>query len=143
MSRLNRRLVERYNAESKLVNRVLVLTTLGRKTGKRRSTPLQYEEVGGIYYVAAARGAKADWYRNLVACPEVEVVVGEKRFITQARPTTDVSEIADFLELRLRKHPYFMAIMMRLEGLPSKHKRVDLEKFAERLAIVALPETRN
>jgi deazaflavin-dependent oxidoreductase (nitroreductase family) len=100
---------------------------------------LQFEEVEGIYYVASARGEKADWYRNLLVNPQVNVAVGDKRFSTLARPMTDAGQIADFLELRLKRHPHFMGAMLRLEGLPSKHSRIDLEKFAERLAIVELP----
>ncbi len=44
---------------------VLLLTTTGRKTGKKRITPLQYEEIEGEYFLGSARGTKADWYRNL------------------------------------------------------------------------------
>lgn len=35
---------------------VLLLTTTGRKSGKYRVTPLQYEEIDGIYYLGASRG---------------------------------------------------------------------------------------
>jgi deazaflavin-dependent oxidoreductase (nitroreductase family) len=104
---------------------------------------LQFEEVEGTYYVASARGEKADWYRNLVACPQVEVQVGDKRFSTLAKPMTDPGQIANFLELRLKKHPRFMGAMLRLEGLPSNYSRIDLEEFAERLAIVELPQESN
>ncbi len=57
---------------------VLLLETTGRKSGLPRVTPLQYDEVDGIIYVASARGVKADWYRNLVANANVEVTVGSR-----------------------------------------------------------------
>ncbi|OGO64426.1 MAG: hypothetical protein A2030_00575 [Chloroflexi bacterium RBG_19FT_COMBO_50_10] len=138
LSLLNRRLVSRYGPKSKASRQVLVLTTIGRKSGRPRSTPLQFEEAEGVYYGASARGVTADWYRNLVTCPRVDVLVGDKRFTTLAELMTDPVQIADFLELRLKRHPRFMGIMLRLEGLPRKYSRADLEKFAERLAIVAL-----
>ena len=53
---------------------------------------------------------------------------------------TDTEQIADFLELRLIRHPHFMGAMLHLEGLPHKYSRTDLEKLAMRLAIVALPK---
>ena len=140
---LNRRMLSNYAPNSKAASRVLVMTTIGRTSGKPRSTPLQFEEVGKVYYVASARGEKADWYRNLVACPQVNVQVGDTCFSTFAKPITDMGQIADFLELRLMRHPYFMGAMLRLEGLPRKYARADLEKFAERLAIVALPQGNN
>ena len=46
---------------------VLLLTTIGRKSGLPRATPLQYEEVDGQYRIASARGTEADWYRNILA----------------------------------------------------------------------------
>jgi deazaflavin-dependent oxidoreductase (nitroreductase family) len=136
-------MLSRYGPKSKAASRVLVLTTIGRKSGQPRSTPLQFEEVDGIYYVASARGEKADWYRNLVACPQVNVLIGDKRFSTIARPITHPGQIADFLTLRLIRHPLFMGVMLRLEGLPTRYSRRDLEKFAERLAVVSLPQESN
>jgi deazaflavin-dependent oxidoreductase (nitroreductase family) len=135
---LNPLMLSHYGPRSKAATRVLVLTTIGRNSGQLRSTPLQYEEVEGIYYVASARGIQSDWYRNLVACPKVDVQVGDKCFSTSAELMTDPKQIADFLEVRLKRHPHFMGFMLRLEGLPSKYTRTDLEKFAKRLAIVAL-----
>ena len=138
MRLLNTGMLSRYGPKSKVAGRVLVLTTVGRKSGQPRLTPLQYEELDGIYYVASARGDGADWYRNLMACPRVEVQVGGKHFSSTAEPMTEPDQIADFLQLRLERHPHFMGTMLRLEGLPAKYTRADLEKFAERLAIVKL-----
>lgn len=121
-----------------MAGRVLVLITIGRKSGQLRSTPLQYEQVDGVYYVGSARGTQADWYRNLVAHPRVDVQVGELRFCALARLITDPAQIADFLEIRKKRHPRFMGIMLRLEGLPRRYTRLDLEKFLERLVVVAL-----
>jgi deazaflavin-dependent oxidoreductase (nitroreductase family) len=136
--RLNMLMLSHYGPKSKAASRVLVLTTIGRNSGKPRSTPLQFEKVEGVYYVASARGIQSDWYRNLVACSNVDVQVGGKRFSTIAKLMTDPRQIADFLELRLKRHPHFMSIMLHLEGLPHKYSRTDLEKFAKRLAIVVL-----
>jgi hypothetical protein len=66
--------------------------------------------------------------------------VGGKSFSTIAQPLTNPTQIADFLEFRLKRHPHFMGVMLRLEGLPRKHSRLDLEKFSERLAIVVLEQ---
>ena len=135
---LNKHLVSSYGPKSRASRQVLVLTTIGRKSGQSRSTPLQFEEVDGVYYVASARGKTADWYRNIIVNPQVEVRVRELNFHTSAELITDPSKIADFLDLRMVRHPRFMRIMLRLEGLPRKYSRGDLEKFAGRLALVAL-----
>ena len=117
---------------------VLLLTTTGRKTGLSRITPLQYEEINGLYYVASATGTKADWYRNLVANPQVEVQVRRKRFKGNAETTTDPSRIADLLEYRLAQHPRMVGAMMKASGLPSKPSRAQLEDYALNRALVII-----
>ena len=117
---------------------VLLLTTTGRKSGLPRLTPLQYELVDGVYYVASARGSQADWFRNLQANPQVEFEVSEQRFTGLANAITDPARIADFLQLRLKRHRLAMGILMRLEGLPLKYNRLDLEIFASNKALAAI-----
>jgi len=117
---------------------VLLLTTTGRKSGLPRVTPLQYEERDGIIYVAAARGTKADWFRNIVANPNVQVQVGSRLFDGLAEPITQPDRIADFLELRLQRRPRMVGAMLRSEGLPPHPNRAQLEQYAAKLALVVI-----
>ena len=55
---------------------ILLLTTCGRKTGRPHTIGLQYERIGDRYYVGAADGDRADWYRNILKQPQVEIQVG-------------------------------------------------------------------
>lgn len=66
----------------------LLLTTTGRKTGQQHTTPLIYGQDVGRYLVVGSRGGAPDhpqWYKNLVANPEVGVQVGADRFRARAR----------------------------------------------------------
>lgn len=66
----------------------LLLTTLGRRSGKLRRTALVYALDGDRYVLIASNGgAPADpyWYRNLVAQPSVEVQVGPEHIPVLAR----------------------------------------------------------
>lgn len=117
---------------------VLLLTTIGRKSGLPRTTPLQYEEVDGAIYIGAARGRKADWFRNIVANPQVEVQVKSRRFRGVAEPVTDPIRIADFLALRLQRHPRMMGAILRSAGLPSAPDRAQLEEYAAGRAMVVI-----
>lgn len=119
---------------------VLLLTTTGRKSGLPRITPLQYEQVDNTIYIAAARGQKADWFRNIIANCHVQVHARSRRFQGVAEPITDPARIADFLELRLRRHPKMVAAMLRLDGLPAQPNRTQLEEYASKLALVAITE---
>jgi deazaflavin-dependent oxidoreductase (nitroreductase family) len=117
---------------------VLLLTTRGRRTGKPRITPLQYEQVNGAFVVASARGTVADWYRNVVADPRVEVRVRRTRFSAIAEACTDPARIADFLELRLERHPRLVGRILRFRGVPADPTRAQLEAYASRLGMVTI-----
>lgn len=66
--------------------RILLLTTTGRKSGRRRTTPLQYLEDGENLVVIASNGGNRQhpaWWLNLKADPEAEVQIkGEKKRVT-------------------------------------------------------------
>ncbi len=117
---------------------VLILITTGRKSGQPRSTPLQYEERNGAIYVGAVRGQEADWFRNIIANPAVEVQLKSQRSSGFAEPITDPLRIADFLELRLRRHPRMVGAILRGAGLPSTPTRAQLEEYAADRALVAI-----
>jgi deazaflavin-dependent oxidoreductase (nitroreductase family) len=75
---------------------VLVIVHKGRKTGLTRYAPVNYALVDGELYVTAAFGARADWYRNLMANPEVEIWHPEGRWKGFAE---DVSNAEDRVAL--------------------------------------------
>jgi deazaflavin-dependent oxidoreductase (nitroreductase family) len=118
---------------------VLLLTTTGRKSGQPRVTPLQYEEIDGEYYLGAARGLQADWVRNLQANPQVEVRVGSKRLRGTAEVISDPARIADFIEIRLKRHPLMIGlIMQKAHGLPKNPSRAQLEALAAAEVLVII-----
>jgi deazaflavin-dependent oxidoreductase (nitroreductase family) len=120
---------------------VLLLTTTGRKSGKPRVTPLQYEEFDGTFYIGSARGVTSDWLRNIQANPEVMVRVKDRRFRGEAQVVTDPQKVADFLSLRLQRHPQMVGLILRSQGYPGAPNRQQLEAYArERALVVIHPE---
>ena len=111
---------------------ILLLTTRGRKSGQPRVTPLQYEIINNEYYVGAARGLKADWVRNLQTDPRAEVRAGSKRIQGTAEVVIDPARFADFLEIRLDRHPLMIGLIMeRAHGLPRRPSRAQLEELGK------------
>jgi len=58
---------------------LLLLHTIGAKTGSERVHPVMYQSVGENYAVFASKGGAPEhpaWYHNLQAYPEVTVEVG-------------------------------------------------------------------
>jgi len=61
--------------------RLLLLTTKGRKTGKRRRNPVEYFKIENVIYIVSGYGQKALWFRNIITYPdEVHVQVGFRSF---------------------------------------------------------------
>lgn len=123
---------------------ILLLTTTGRKSGLKRVTPLQYEEIDGKYYLGSARGVHSDWYKNIAANPQVEIRVKNQRFLGIAELVTNPSLIADFLEIRLLRHPFMLGmVMQKAHGLPKRPSREQLEELAlsEAMVVVTRLET--
>lgn len=70
---------------------VIVLTSIGAKTGKLRKTALMRVEHDGTYAVVASQGGAPKhpvWYHNLKANPHVELQDGAVKRDYQAREVT-------------------------------------------------------
>nr|BFE61986.1 F420H(2)-dependent quinone reductase [Dactylosporangium thailandense] len=70
---------------------VIILTTLGAKSGKIRKTPLMRVEHDGEYAVVASLGGAPKhpvWYHNVVANPHVELQDGPVKRDYTAREVT-------------------------------------------------------
>jgi deazaflavin-dependent oxidoreductase (nitroreductase family) len=69
----------------------LLLTTTGRKSGQKHTSPLIYQPYGDSYLVVASKGGAPDppaWYLNLQEHPRVEVQVRDDKFPARARTAT-------------------------------------------------------
>jgi deazaflavin-dependent oxidoreductase (nitroreductase family) len=68
---------------------VLLLNTVGRKSGQPRTTPLSYYRDGGAYLVVASNWGKeahSAWYYNLLDHPQTTIQVGAAVIPVEARP---------------------------------------------------------
>jgi deazaflavin-dependent oxidoreductase (nitroreductase family) len=68
-----------------------LLTTIGRRSGEKRTSPVLYGTAGNAYVVIGSKGGAdthPNWYLNLRANPVVEVQVANDRFDARARVVT-------------------------------------------------------
>lgn len=63
---------------------ILVINHVGRVSGKLHATPVNYAEYEGTVFCLAAFGAGADWFKNLMLHPRVEVWLPGGRWIMEA-----------------------------------------------------------
>ncbi|MEU6990268.1 nitroreductase family deazaflavin-dependent oxidoreductase [Streptomyces sp. NPDC046465] len=103
---------------------VVVLTSIGAKSGKLRKNPLMRVEHAGEYAVVASKGgdpAHPSWYHNLVSQPHVELqdgtvkrdyrareASGEERELWWERAVAVWPEYAEYQTKTTRKIPLFI-----------------------------------
>lgn len=88
---------------------LLLLHTTGARTGRERVNPMMYQDLGESVAVFASKaGAPSDpdWYRNLVANPDVSAEIGTQTRTFRAR-TAEPDERAPIWEKQKADYPGF------------------------------------
>ena len=89
MSDWNHQIIEEFRGNEGIVGGMfegkplVLLHTVGARTGKEHVNPLMYLDLDGHRYVFASKGGAdttPDWYHNLVANPGVTVEVGSEKY---------------------------------------------------------------
>jgi deazaflavin-dependent oxidoreductase (nitroreductase family) len=113
---VNRRVVEQFRAggpvEGMHRDRLLLLTTRGRRTGQERTTPMMFHRDGDrVLVIASNLGAPRhpDWYSNLVADPQVTIEVGDESGTSRQATarTLEGEERAAVWEMLKSTYPFF------------------------------------
>jgi deazaflavin-dependent oxidoreductase (nitroreductase family) len=87
-----------------------LITTTGARSGQPRTSPVVYFRDGdGIFVIASAAGSPRhpDWYRNLVAHPELTVEIGTKSFPARAQEIPAGPEYERLFALAIAAQPGF------------------------------------
>ena len=88
---------------------LLLLHHAGAKTGAGRENPLVYQQVGGGYAVFGSAGGQPrdpQWFRNLLAHPDVTAEIGETTARLRAR-VADPAERASIWATQKERMPNF------------------------------------
>jgi deazaflavin-dependent oxidoreductase (nitroreductase family) len=76
---------------------VMLVTTIGRKSGRAFTTPLLYLRDGADVVTVASKGGMEHhplWYHNMVANPDVEVQIGRSTTPGRARTANTAEKAA-------------------------------------------------
>jgi deazaflavin-dependent oxidoreductase (nitroreductase family) len=127
----NRTLIQQFRADGGASMRdrpLLLLTTMGRVSGKRRTTPMMFVRDGDRLLVMASNsGAPTEpqWYRNLIADPNVTVETPGQEFGARATPLTGEDYDSEWAAIK-QKYPFF-----------AEHEK----RAGRRIPVVALTKT--
>jgi len=109
----NREVIEQFRAGDEIPGmhreRLVLLTTVGARSGNRHTTPMMFHQEGDTLLVIASNAGAPkdpDWYRNLVADPRVTVEVGDERYEALAAPATG-AEYERLWSMITELYPFF------------------------------------
>ncbi len=126
------------NAWPDVGGRIMVLTHIGRKSGLRRRTPVNYTIEAGDIYCTAGFGPASDWYRNLLANPQVEVWLPDGCWNAVAE---DISQDKNRLPL-LREVIIASGFAGKMAGLDAlKMSDVDFEGATSKYCLLRIRRT--
>ena len=111
---INRATIEKYRAGEELGNgmhreRLLLLSTVGRRTGERRTSPMMFHADGDrILVIASNMGATRhpEWYLNLLAEPRVTVELDTETYDAVATQLVGAERDRVWAELK-QQYPFF------------------------------------
>lgn len=89
---------------------LLLLTTTGARTGRRRTTPMMYVPDGDrLLVIASNAGAPRhpDWYHNLVAHPDVTIELGAEEYDAVAVVAAEGAERDRLFAGITERYPFF------------------------------------
>jgi deazaflavin-dependent oxidoreductase (nitroreductase family) len=124
-----------------LGHRFLLLTHVGRKSGTRHHTVLEviaYASTTGTCIVASGWGEKAQWLKNIMANPDIEVTLGGHTHRARARRMSR-NEAEQALRAYARRHPWAMKQVARLMlRRPFQGRDKDFALLVEQVPLVEL-----
>ncbi len=88
---------------------ILLLNTVGRKTGRQRTAPLLYVMEGEDFVIIASKGGAPthpEWYLNLRANPDATVEVGDREVRVRAEEA-DPEEKAGLWQKMVEMYPTY------------------------------------
>jgi deazaflavin-dependent oxidoreductase (nitroreductase family) len=96
---------------------LLLLHTVGARSGRPRVNPMMYLPDEGRYLVFASKAGSdrhPDWYHNLLAHPEVKIEVGDEILTVRAVELRGAERDAHFAE-QARRYPGFAGYQRRTD----------------------------
>jgi deazaflavin-dependent oxidoreductase (nitroreductase family) len=122
-----------------LGNRFLLLTHVGRKTGKAHQTVVEvvhYSQGSRTFYVVSGWGEKSNWYRNTLVHPEVIIQIANKSIPSFARKVSP-DEGEEIMLTYAKLHPFALRMLSKVMNYPLDGSEEGVHSFGRSIPIVA------
>ena len=127
-----------------LGGRFVLLTHTGRSSGRRREVVLEVvsrDRATGEVWVASGFGPRADWYRNVLAHPEVRFQVGRRSRAGRAHPLP-TEDGAALMARYAGAHPRAARALCRFMGFEVDGSAEDFHEVGRHIPFVRLAPRR-
>ena len=117
----------------------LILTTQGRKTGKKRRTPLEYHRIEGIITIFSGRGEDAGWMKNIRVHPDALMVRhGFHRFQPQVEFVTNEDQKLEIMKWYVVNHGKSAKMLFGWDRKFDDPETTDFSKLLTMITIIRL-----
>ena len=117
----------------------LIITTKGRKSGKKRRTPLEYHRIDGVITVFSSRGEESGWMKNIRADPDaLKVRYGFHHFQPQLEIVGNIDEKLRIMKWYLVNHGRSSKKLFGWNPKTDDPETTDYTNLLEMLTIVRL-----
>ncbi len=124
-----------------LGRQMMLLSTKGRMSQKRRDFPIGYYLIDGTVHVISGWGKGANWYKNIIANPdEVYLQVGFRRFHVVAEIVEEAEELSQTIERFIICCPKNAQQLIGWDPQRDKLETADFTLMIERVLVVRFRE---
>ncbi len=117
----------------------MLITHTGRKSGLPRRTLVEYHTAEGNKYVPCAFGERAQWYKNIVADPNVTIQTAGGAESMKARRVTEDEELRTAVNLLRWRNPKMLGWYLQSVGVEDNFKDISANK--DRIHIITFDPT--
>jgi hypothetical protein len=101
---------------------------------------MDYDKATDTYYIEAAYGSRADWFKNIQANPTFEAQVGRRKFSAQADILTE-GDTGEMLVQFFRRKPAYTRSVMAMVGMKFKNEE-ELRTLGKNLTLLSVKPTK-
>jgi len=117
----------------------LILTTQGRKTGKKRRTPLEYHRIEDIITIFSGRGEDAGWMKNIRAHSDALMVRhGFHRFQPQVEFVINEDQKLEIMKWYVENHGKSAKMLFGWNPKTDDPETTDFKNLLKLISIVKL-----
>ncbi|MDY6999051.1 MAG: nitroreductase family deazaflavin-dependent oxidoreductase [Actinomycetota bacterium] len=128
-----------------LGDRFLLLHHTGRKSGQPRRAVVEvikHDQGSDAYFAASGYGAQSDWYRNILAEPEVTIEVGRRTIAATATPLP-AEEAGEVMVDYGTRHPKTAKnVLAKLMGISVDGSAADFREAGRTIDIIRFDRRR-